>query len=87
MNLLQLPAHKCSLSILHNLHKDNYETVEDYTTGPCCALWKNDEAKARAIATDEIWEIQWFPHTPVGSICIAAPTLEEALEFATHLSP
>ena len=83
-----LPAHKCGLYIEHNAHLDVYQTVgeriEEWkdreSSGPD---WESEEAKARAIATNELWTIQWYPNTPVGFNWIAAPTLAELLTFAS----
>jgi hypothetical protein len=83
--MIQLPAHKCSLSIEHNPHRDYYETLTDHIEGAGSMNWANDEAKQRAIDTDEIWIIQWYPETPVGCYVVAAPTLEEALALANSV--
>lgn len=81
-----LPRHKCGLYLTHNQHKDYYQSASDYiaereTLGGEPA-WADDEAKARALATDEIWELQWYPRTPISSYSIAAPTLNELLALA-----
>lgn len=79
---MDLPKHKASLTICHNDHKDIYESAEQWIVNNEWCDWKNDEDKQRAIATDSIWTIQWYPDTPVGFIAIAAPTLAELLEWA-----
>ena len=73
-----LPPHKCGLFLTHNEHKDYYETVatqvedgrieEDH--------WVSEEEKQKAIDTDEMWELQWYPDTPIGSHTLVASTLE-----------
>lgn len=83
---IAFPSHKCSLTLVHNEHLDNYETAaewlkEDESRG-APAKWKDDDAKRRAVETNEVWELQWYPRTPIGSYRIAAPTLNELLEFA-----
>lgn len=78
---MKLPPHKCELCITHNQHRSYYEKIADFIGGSG-ADWPSEEAKARAIATDEIWTIQWYPDTPISFHLIAAPTLEEALAFA-----
>lgn len=80
------PTHKCGLHLTHNQHKDYYEPIAEYVqneeqNGP----FKDEGAKARCIATDEIWELQWYPRTPVGFNRIAAPTFEEALAWALEI--
>lgn len=78
---MQLPKHRCGLHLCHNEHKNYYQSVEEFVLGSLFD-WKDEEAKQRAIATDEIWTLQWYPNTPVCCYCVAAPTLEELLEFA-----
>lgn len=81
-----LPAHKCSLSITHNQHKDYYESLEAYLKdNDGCKGWQDERARLRAISTNEIWEMQWYPHTPIGSHKIYAPTLVELMQFADTL--
>lgn len=78
---MKLPSHKCSLCIEHNKHRDYYLTAAAFIAEDNYN-WKDEEAKARAITTDEIWTMQWYPDTPVGSYSVAAPTLDELLELA-----
>lgn len=84
--LALLPKHKYGLFLTHNEHRDYYEKADDYIREGCerpaQTVWKDDEAKQRAIATDEIWELQWYPDTPIGFYHVAAPTLHELLELA-----
>lgn len=40
------------------------------------------EDKAAILTTGEMWEIRWYPDTPVGYCTVAAATLERALELA-----
>lgn len=77
-----LPKHKCAMHIDHNDHKNSYEKASQWIEDNEWCDWENDEAKQRAIDTDEIWTIQWYPKTPVGFYAWAAPTLEELLRLA-----
>lgn len=77
-----LPAHKCGLYLEHNAHRDVYQSAADLIAEQQYDGWKNQEAIQRAIATDEIWELQWYPETPVVFTRIFAPTLVELLAFA-----
>lgn len=83
---MKLPNHKCSLELTHNKHRDYYQTaaeaIAERESHGCPPDWKDEEAKQRAIATDEIWELHWYPDTPIGFHAIYAPTLEELLAFA-----
>lgn len=78
---MKLPAHKCSLSIEHNPNRDFYETVENYLLDNC-PHFQTPEHKTKAIETNELWIMHWYPETPVGFHQIAAPTLAELLAFA-----
>ena len=66
----------------------NYQTVEQSIL--------NDEAKdenirrhrfrsmderQEAIDTNSLWELQWYPDTPIGSYSISAPTLPKLMAF------
>ena len=91
-DVLRLPAHKCELSITHNTHTCLYQSasvwLEDQARegGEAWFEWENDEARLRSIATGEIWTMQWYPETPVGFLAVAAPTLQELLDFALRAS-
>jgi len=69
-----LPEHKCSLTISHNKHKDYYESLEDYYYDVKdeigLALYKE------CIEEDSIWEMQWYPETPIGFYIIYSTTFE-----------
>ena len=82
--LRSLPEHKCSLSIVHNRHKDYYETVEEYLDSieDFYDLFSSEDSLTKCIETNEIWELQWYPETPIGFEAIAAPTLLDLLLFA-----
>jgi hypothetical protein len=36
--------------------------------------------KEKAIATNKVWEIHWYPETPVGFCSVLASTLSAAIE-------
>ncbi len=80
---LQLPRH-INLSIEHNPHAVNYETVEGHLASFYGAAGPDigDEEKGRAIELGELWVIQWYPTTPVGFFSVAASSLEAALAHA-----
>jgi len=84
----RLPPHKCGLYLEHNPNRDVYDVVgqwvEQNDSLECPADWKDAEQKSRAIQTNELWTLQWYPSTPIGSHFIAAPTLEELLTFAAE---
>lgn len=78
------PAHKASLHLDHNDHLSYYQTaaqwIADHRSGDW--TWASDEQRQKAIDTNEVWTLQWYPRTPIGSICIAAADLDALLEFA-----
>lgn len=86
IDMIKLPKHECSLSIDHNPHKGAYQTIEKYIeiSGDLFD-WESDEHKRRSIDTNEIWTIQWYPSTPVGFYCVAAPTLDELLHYVNSI--
>ena len=47
-----------------------------------------DESRVRAllaIRDGELWEIQWYPRTPIGSFTVRAASFERALEHALKI--
>jgi DNA repair exonuclease SbcCD ATPase subunit len=82
------PSHKGSMHITHNEHKNNYETVEEAIgkASDCATYDKSDfpdeDEIAKAISTDSVWKIQWYPDTPVGFCTVCASTFEAALVAA-----
>lgn len=84
MNEDTFPKHKASLHLTHNQHKAFYMSAEQYVfeSNQSGALWKDKDATLRAIANDEIWELQWYPDTPVTFLRVCAPTLDEVLALA-----
>lgn len=81
---MNLPQHKCGLTLEHNDHRNTYDEVGQYIVDRDL-VFKDDEARNRAIATDEIWVLHWYPDTPVGFYEVAAPTLDELLTFASEV--
>lgn len=81
--LEKLPAHDCELTLTHNSHKSYYETAAQWLESLSAEMydWKDEDAKRRAIETNEIWTLQWYPNTPIGFHSVAAPTLRELLEL------
>lgn len=79
---LPFPPH-CSLTLEHNRHRNHYQPLAEWiANNPDWCDWESEEAKQRAIATDECWTLRWYPDTPVGFCAVAAPTLAECLALA-----
>jgi hypothetical protein len=78
------PRHAGGLHITHNQHKGNYETVAQALERGTYARedFPDLEELAKAIETDSVWEIQWYPNTPVASCTVCAATFTRALELA-----
>jgi hypothetical protein len=79
---VKLPRH-IALSLSHNEHAGNYQTVEEYVDAPGALDdpddWVSPEERAKAIATGELWECRWNPDTPVGSCLLRASNLDALL--------
>lgn len=84
---MKFPAHKGSMMIIHNDHKDQYQTAEDWIKDNECvpetqyAEWISDDERQKAIDNDSIWTLQWYPDTPVGFQCVAASSFEALMEY------
>jgi hypothetical protein len=79
---MEFPKHEAGLSLTHNEHHTYYETVEQYifnreAVGPLD--WVDDTHRARAIAEDSLWILQWYPNTPVGFNQIAGADLDSVM--------
>jgi len=78
-----LPKYACSMSITHNDHLGVYETVAQQVSDGSWVTrsdFVSDAECERAIETNELWAIQWYPDTPVGFYKRFASTLEALLE-------
>lgn len=75
---LVLPPHKASCHITHNQHLAYYETVQQMIEGEpgAAECFVSDEERERAYQTNELWQVQWCPDTPVGSCIVYASSLE-----------
>jgi hypothetical protein len=79
----RLPRHRGGLYITIDGHRASYESVTEYAAkDEPPDGFESDEARQRAIDTDSVVEIQWYPATPIGFFRVYAPTLEEALAYA-----
>lgn len=85
----KFPAHKCSMTITHNYHRDMYQTVaqwvQELESRGGEIQWKDDAAKQRSIETNQMWELQWYPDTPIGFYVAAAPTFGEVIALALEM--
>jgi hypothetical protein len=86
MNEESLPKHEASLHITHNQHKAYYEPIEEYLRDRNIddEDWATPTSKERAIQTNNLWELQWYPNTPVGFNIVYGATLEEVIKKANE---
>ncbi len=68
--------------ISRNDHASCYQSIKDYVQNNDIDIETNELHKA--IETNELWTILWYPHTPVGFFQVAASTLDRALELANE---
>jgi len=79
-----VPRHKASFALTHNAHKDYYETVaETLENGPYYEghAWASLEERQRAIDSDSLWTMHWYPETPVGFNVVHASSLEAIMAW------
>lgn len=79
----QLDGEFSSLSIEFNRNAPNYQTVttfidENHEWFDGC--WVSPEEEQKARDTNRLWEIQVYPHTPVGFYNYAASSLEALMD-------
>jgi len=63
-----LPRHKCELIITHNPHASYYQNAAEYLNErdfDACEFATPD-SRAAIVASNELWECQWYPDTPIG---------------------
>lgn len=82
------PEHRGGLSLSHNDHLSIYQTAEQYIAGgsiPGSGIeddeWTAPGEKEKALATGNIWSLQWYPDTPIGFHVVYAASFEALVEF------
>jgi hypothetical protein len=83
---IRLPRHRGGMSIEVDPHRTSYQTVAEWLVSQSWRSaaddFESEEARQRAIDTDTLVEIQWYPATPIGFFRVYGPTFEEALAYA-----
>lgn len=69
-----------ALDVEYDQHRVLYESVEGL--GIDDEDWVSPEEKARAIATESVVTLRWYPDTPVAYCYVAASTLAACLAAA-----
>lgn len=83
---MKFPTH-ITMTVTHNDYKCYYLTVEQYLNDPQNRDLTDvtDADRAEMLRTGEVWEVHWYPRTPVGFNWVAAATLERAMAAACEL--
>jgi hypothetical protein len=84
---------KCGIYLTINKHRDYYDTaqkaIEELNERGVMANNPekeiDDELAKRMIETDCIYELQFYPDTPVGFIVVYGTSLEEVVKKANNL--
>lgn len=80
---LKFPPHEAGLSLHHNEHKNVYMTAAAYIEEQGAHWdWVSPEQRQKAIETDSIWALQWYPNTPIAFCALAAADLDVLLTCA-----
>lgn len=81
---IKFPRHAAGLHLTHNDHKSVYETVaQSIEDGRYDSdAFVSDEQREKAIATNECWELHWYPDTPVGFCVLLAADLDVLMAAA-----
>lgn len=85
MNEIRWPKHEGGLSLKHNEFKGYYQTIEEAVSEAETYRhfdWVSPEQREKAIRTDSLWVLQWYPDTPVGFLALAASDLDVLLAAA-----
>ena len=79
---LALPPHEGAAHISHNSHRSIYQTVEQYEADGHINFedWVSPESREYAVAHNELWELQWYPDTPIGFCTFIAGRWEDILQ-------
>ncbi|MFD2248877.1 hypothetical protein FHS82_000986 [Pseudochelatococcus lubricantis] len=76
-----------SLTLSYNDHSADYKSAaqaEPYGEFKDTD-WVSDAEREKAIATNSVWRLQWYPNTPVGFIAIHASSLSALIEYVENM--
>ena len=85
---MNLPSHKAGLYLTHNQHKDYYESIQDHINkypNIDADYFVSPEDMQKCIDTDELWELQWYPETPISFHKVIGSSLEIVLKRAMEI--
>lgn len=79
--LVHLKGEHASVYLTLNDHTVNYKTVAQHLEDRDNYDWVSEDSKQRAIETNRLWVLHWYPRTPISFYCIAAATLGEIVAY------
>lgn len=71
-----------SLTISFNEHSVYYEKPGERQESDD---WISEEEKAKAIESNSVWTLTWYPDTPVGFYSLCGSSLESVLNAAAKI--
>lgn len=78
------PPYVCGLALEHNENRNYYQTVaefeKDYADRNHPLDWVSKEQRDKAIKTNELWNLHWYPNTPISFHSVYAADLDVLLE-------
>lgn len=84
---MNLPDYDVSIFISHNDHKNSYISVEEHLhflgVKTDDFLFSEDMEVSKRIGS--LWEVHWYPDTPIGFYMAFGSTLEYALAKAAQI--
>ena len=84
---MKLPKHEGGLNIYHNEHKGSYETVEQWIKNVDLNVddFVSYDEMMECIKNNDMWNIHWYPDTPVGFYSIYGSSFESVLNKALEI--
>lgn len=73
----------------YNGHMSSYMSIEEYYEAclGCSDEWVSTEERETALKNNSVWQLHWYPSTPIGSFKILASSLEAALKALGEINP
>jgi hypothetical protein len=82
---MKFPKH-IQMLIHHNDHHGSYESINDYLSN---FEWMiecvSPEDLVKCNELNELWEIQWYPNTPISFHKVISYSFERCLELALNI--
>lgn len=78
-----LKSKQGSIAITFNEHEAYYAAAGERCEDP--GDWVSEEERQKAIETNSVWSLSWYPDTPVGFFVVTASSLEAVLAAAERV--